>query len=151
MALLPVELLAVSAAIQSLFALRAPLMLLSLAFRGRTVAAQVEQGSASFVFFCVLHIFFHFCLLFKPWHWCVVNPRVDELNISSFNLLVSLPCRVKSVAWLVFLLLAQNIKSRFQVFVYQIYCSSGFKFLFFIASFSLVSLVIFESPKSSFT
>ena len=43
MALLPVELLAVSAAIQSLFALRAPLVLLSLAW-GRTVAAQVRSS-----------------------------------------------------------------------------------------------------------
>jgi hypothetical protein len=150
-ALFPIEFLAVSAAVQSFFALRAPFVLLSLTFRCRTVAAQVEQCSASFVLFCVLHIFFQFCLLFKPLNWSVVDPRVNKLNISSFNLLFSLPFRVKSVAWLVLLLLAKHIKSWLQVFVDQVNCSSCFKFLFFIPFFSLISLVIFESPESSFS
>ena len=60
-------------------------MLLCLAFGAGAVAAQGKQGGA-FVVLGVLDILFQLADFGEPSHGCVVDPRIDELNIRSLHL-----------------------------------------------------------------
>ena len=80
-ALLPIEFLAIRAAVEALFASGAPFVFDRLTFRGTAMAAQSKDSCSAFVFFGVRDIFFQLALLLKPWHGRVVDPGVEELDV----------------------------------------------------------------------
>ena len=75
-----------------------------------------------------------------------MDPRVDELNLRSFHLLIRASLRAKSVARLVFLDLSEHVESALYVLADEVDSNSCSDFLVLLTLFCLSLLVILQSP-----
>ncbi len=130
MFLLPVILLAISCAVESLLASRAYFMLAKIAFRCSTEAAFFYKFNILFALFCLFGIFFKFNQVFKPLVRSIMVPRVDGLNLISMNTLSWKLFRREFVQEIVLIFLAEVIKAVLEVRLNDLDCDLGFLSLF---------------------
>lgn len=113
--LLPIVLLAVSCAVESLFTCWADLVFAEITFWCATETALLDQiGILSTLFSC-FGIFISLSQVFKPLLWGVVVPRVDEVNLISADLLSGQLLGWELVQEVILILLAKVVEAVFEI------------------------------------